>query len=329
MIELKNIFFRYTARDIGGINNASFKINKGESCALMGASGSGKSTLLKIISQEITPQKGEVKTAAKFKISKNQENIDLEEILMNFITQKDQSENSINLARDLLAQFELPSHIHFKLSSLSQGQLERAKLCRLLHSSPDLIILDEPFASIDSSLKFELMKELKQYISQSNRSLIWATHDIELALNFSDKIILLEHGKIVENATPLDFIQRPTHAYTLSYLSPTNKVVATVSSIKTVNSSLGEMTLENLPGEKVSLMVIPHRAWELSEERTDYWGKVVDRRITVFGVLLKVALQKQLVDQWAWVSFEEAQKHKTGDSVSLKLNTDLLHFLPI
>ncbi len=186
MIKLSNIFKSYGKEVV--FDNFSLDIPEGCFTAIMGASGSGKSTLLNILAG-LTPYSGEI-TGLSNRIAYvfQQHNLLPNKTLLEnvrFVAQDD-----IN-AEDILSILELIPYMNKYPSQVSGGQRQRAAIARALGYNAPLILMDEPFSSVDRELKLKLISSLKVYLEGKSSTCIIVTHDIEEARLFAQNIVEL------------------------------------------------------------------------------------------------------------------------------------------
>ncbi|MCX7653471.1 MAG: ABC transporter ATP-binding protein [Fervidobacterium sp.] len=171
------------------IENLSFELLKGESVAFLGPSGCGKTTLLKIVAgidknyngyiQKYFSKIGYVFQEPRLIPWKNV----LENILFVY--------NDEQRALSILKTFSLENFAHYLPSKLSGGMKQRVNLARALISDPEVLFLDEPFASLDVHMKLSIIEDIIEKRKIGNFSMILVTHDIREALLLADRIILL------------------------------------------------------------------------------------------------------------------------------------------
>ena len=199
------------------LSNVSFKVEKGEFIAIVGASGSGKSTLLHLIGGVDRPTNGKVyidgediyqyddDKLAIFRrrqvgliyqfynlipILNVEENITLPLDLDNHKIDKEKINNML----ELLGLMERRNHLP---NELSGGEQQRASIGRALITSPAIILADEPTGNLDSKASDEIVHLLKKSNKEYKQTIIMITHNLEIAA-YSDRIIKIEDGKIVE-----------------------------------------------------------------------------------------------------------------------------------
>lgn len=229
LLQLKALTKRYDKRSPAGITEVSFDLKEGECVSLIGPSGSGKSTTLNIIKENLAADHGEVvfhgKSIAyvpqvnfldpKLNIFKNIE----KEVL--YISDE---EKRINQVRSTIQILELTSEIERFPHEISGGQLQRVVIAKALVHNPDLIMMDEPFAHLDARLRFELMQDLFFLFKDKNIAVLWVTHEIQEALAFSHKVIVLNQGKVQQIGSPEEIYLAPRNMFVASFFGNVNLV---------------------------------------------------------------------------------------------------------
>ncbi|GER58602.1 ABC transporter ATP-binding protein [Patiriisocius marinus] len=221
MLEVTIDKFSYpNASEILILENLSFSLKPGEHLAVLGESGCGKSTLLSIIYGLFHLENGEVKWN-EIKLLGPTHKLIPGELFMKMVSQdldimpytsvaENIAEHLNRLDKisdnarvdELLEVVELQAFKNTKVAHLSGGQKQRVAIARALAKKPEILLLDEPFSSIDSFLKNKLRRQLFNYLKKSNIVCISATHDSEEALAFADNILLLKNGKEEMYGTP-------------------------------------------------------------------------------------------------------------------------------
>jgi len=192
ILEIKNLTFGYS-KDYLIYENFNLTLQKGEIKSIVGASGSGKSTLFELISKNIKPLNGRIKTKKIASIYQDpyssfhptyciQEQID--DVVKSYAQKEfDSLLKTLNLEKELLKR--KPHH-------LSGGQLQRCSILRAVLMKPDLLLADEPTSALDNITALETMQMLVKFLDRFGILLI--THDSSLALWCSDKIINIDKG---------------------------------------------------------------------------------------------------------------------------------------
>ena len=212
MLKIENVFHSYNQKEdiLKGINLDVFK---GEIISILGGSGSGKTSFLRILSGLERPHKGKIEIDDVLIVSENyflptyKRNIGLviqEKGLfphLNIIKNvcfglKGPKEEQNKVAIDLLTTFKVNQYQDQYPNNLSGGEQQRVAIARALAPKPRVLLMDEPFGSLDRVLRESLREETKLFLKSNRITCLMVTHDEEDALSMSDQIFLLEDGKI-------------------------------------------------------------------------------------------------------------------------------------
>ena len=220
------------------IRNLNFSVNKGEIVSFIGESGSGKTTFLKCLAGLEKINSGSIELNGKILnddttfVNPNLRKIGfvfqdyplfphinvLENITINleksFFSKLDYILQLTNL-KDLCERFP---------DQLSGGEQQRVCLARALIREPDLLLLDEPFSNLDSSIKFTIQQEIHKIIKQTKTTTILVTHDIKDTFNISDKILIFKAGILQQYDNPVNMYCNPVNCYCAKILGELNQV---------------------------------------------------------------------------------------------------------
>lgn len=234
---LKKIY-RTKYKKVFAVNYCDINIRSGEIVSLIGGSGSGKSTLANILSGILKPDEGQVYfndeklegnkfTSRKFGIqiifqdpmsAINNSFTIMEAIREPLDIIKDGSvEERNNKALQVLKKVQLStekSFVNKKCNELSGGQRQRVSIARALIMEPTLLIADEISSMLDPSTKANILRLLKQLQNVNGFSMLYITHDINLAKKISDKILVMNKGEIVEAGSVLEVLNNPKNICT-------------------------------------------------------------------------------------------------------------------
>lgn len=237
-IFIKNIkkkFDRFTA-----VDDVSFHVNDGEFLALLGPSGSGKTSLLRIIAGLEHADEGEIYLEGMDASGKPIMERKIGFVFQHFALFKHMTvfENiafGLRLRRPKLSEKEIFDRVTKLLefvhlegldqkhpSALSGGQRQRVALARVLAVEPKYLLLDEPFGALDARVRKELRRWLRKLHEVSGLTTIFVTHDQEEAMEMADRIAILNKGKLVEIATPLELWKKPANSFVYDFLGNYN-----------------------------------------------------------------------------------------------------------
>tara|TARA_X000001036_G_scaffold241101_1_gene224897 strand:+ start:146 stop:799 length:654 start_codon:yes stop_codon:yes gene_type:complete len=213
ILEINNLQHSYdgTTQSIKDVN---FKVRSGEFISILGHSGCGKSTLLRLIAGLEEQTKGTIKINGeiisddKFQTPTEKRGLGLVvqekalfphlSVLKNTSFGIKNNEAGRSKAMDLLELFEV-SHLASKYpNEISGGEQQRVALARALAPEPIILLLDEPFNALDEELKNNLHNETKKIIEEKKLTVLMVSHDKNEATFFSDRQIIMENGRIIE-----------------------------------------------------------------------------------------------------------------------------------
>jgi putative spermidine/putrescine transport system ATP-binding protein len=230
--------------EVRAVDAASFELARGKFLTILGPSGSGKTTLLRMIAGFIRPTAGEIFIAgqpvsavpphkrsigmvfqrlALFPHMTAAENVAYPLKMRRFDPQTipDRVENYLKLVR-------LPGYGKRRIHELSGGQQQRVAIARALVFEPDLLLLDEPLAALDRKLREDMQLEFRRIQQELGVTTINVTHDQREALVMSDEIIVMESGKIEQNARPVETYRHPASRFVAGFIGVTNFLAAVV-----------------------------------------------------------------------------------------------------
>jgi len=234
----KTTIFERTGMTIG-VRDASFSVFRGEVFVVMGLSGSGKSTLLRLLNRLIEPTSGTVRIhGADVTAMDPAELIDLRRREMSMVFQSfallpHQSvlENAAfglevagvgraerhERARAALEQVGLGPYAERLPEQLSGGMQQRVGLARALAVDPALMLMDEAFSALDPLIRREMQDELLRLQEESERTVVFISHDLDEALRIGDRIAIMEGGRILQVGTPAEILNHPADDYVRSF----------------------------------------------------------------------------------------------------------------
>ena len=223
---------------------ASLELAEGEFLTLLGPSGSGKSTLLMIVAGLTQPSVGEVWIGGKLctYVPPNKRDIGVvfqnyalfphltveENIAFPLRTRGVPASRAAGQVARALEVVQLP-HVAGRLpKELSGGQQQRIALARCMVYEPSIILMDEPLGALDRKLRDHMQLEIKQLHKQLGITVLYVTHDQEEAMAMSDRICLMNQGRIEQIGSPRDLYFRPRTAFVADFLGESNILEAIV-----------------------------------------------------------------------------------------------------
>jgi osmoprotectant transport system ATP-binding protein len=236
MIELQQVGKSFGA--VRAVEDLTLTVERGEFIALIGASGSGKSTTLKLINRLVECDQGQILFMGKPIRSLRPEDLRRR---MGYAIQATGLFPHWSVARnvatvprlldwpaarirdrvdELLILLSLnPAQFRDRYPrELSGGQLQRVGVARALAADPEVLLMDEPFGALDPINRQSMQKELARIHQVSNKTIVLVTHDIAEALLLATRVVLLDHGRIVQVGTPAQLLRNPTSEFVVDFI---------------------------------------------------------------------------------------------------------------
>jgi ABC-type sugar transport system ATPase subunit len=245
IVQIQNLTYKYDQRKTDGIADISIKIKQGKVLSLIGPSGSGKTTTLKCIANILPVSSGKIIFSEDVKMKYvdqypklDEEKTVYENLDYDLIQEIPDVEKRSNQIRTTLAFLEITNEINSQVKSISGGQKQRVIIAMALIHNPTLLLLDEPFANLDKSLRTQLLNELFDLLLEKGITVVWVTHNTEEALAYSHEIALLNYGKLQQIGSPQALYNRPENLFAAQFFNEVNLIPA-----KRIDSSNNEVTV--------------------------------------------------------------------------------------
>jgi len=235
-IELRNITKSFG--DVVALDNVSLMVHDSEFVTLLGPSGCGKTTLLRIVAGFLQPDQGEVLLNGQIvnRIPPNRRPTGMVFQSYALFPHMTASQNiSFGLRMRGISKTQIQEKVREVASlvgvehmldrypgQLSGGQQQRVALARTLAVAPTALLLDEPLAALDRKLRVGMRTELRKLILQVGITTIFVTHDQEEALTMSDRIAVMERGRIVQIGSPMDVYDHPQTTFVAGFVGNSN-----------------------------------------------------------------------------------------------------------
>jgi len=216
MIEVRNVSKRYSNKYV--VEDVSLKIAKGKITSFIGPNGAGKSTLLSMISRLLSKDQGEIllegqeisktknqELAKKISILKQSNHITIRLTIRELVSfgrfpysQGNLTKEDWEYVDEAIRYMELEDIQHKFLDQLSGGQKQRAYIAMVIAQNTEYILLDEPLNNLDMKHSVQIMKVLRRLVDELGKTVIIVIHDINFASCYSDYIVALKNGQVVE-----------------------------------------------------------------------------------------------------------------------------------
>jgi iron(III) transport system ATP-binding protein len=245
-IRLKDIVKRFGTLE--AVSHVSLDIQDGELFTLLGPSGCGKTTILRLIGGFHKPDRGEIYFGDRevSAIPPYERNIGMvfqnyalwphmtifDNIAYGLKIKKVPAKESAEKVNRALSLVNLTGLEKRYPGQLSGGQQQRVALARALVLNPDVLLLDEPLSNLDAKIRQQVRAEIRKLQKDLAITSIYVTHDQEEALTLSDRIAVLDHGKIQQIGSPRDLYQRPENSFVADFIGINNLIAGLVKEIR-------------------------------------------------------------------------------------------------
>lgn len=245
VLELENLTKRYG--ETTAVNELDLSVREGELLTLLGPSGCGKTTTLRMIAGLEQPDEGEI-TLDDRTIASRQTQLPPEDRSIGIVFQEFALFPHLSVAENVafgiedLPKGERSRRVEELLTlvglehcaeqsprELSGGQRQRIALARSLAVEPDILLLDEPFSNLDVGLRVRMREEVRRILKATDVTAISVTHDQEEAMSISDRVAVMQHGRLEQVGRPEEVFQQPSSRFVASFLGHASFLTGSVS----------------------------------------------------------------------------------------------------
>ena len=312
VLELDGVIKEYA--DETAVDSLSLSVREGELLTLLGPSGCGKTTTLRMMAGLERPDAGSVRLAGEVVADANRhvkpEDRDVGLVFQDFAlfphltvaeniafgladaTEAEKEER----VEELLDLVDLAGHRDAPPAELSGGQQQRVALARSLAPEPDILLLDEPFSNLDVRLRVEMREEVRQILKEAGVTAVSVTHDQEEALSISDRVAVMNDGRVEQVGKPEGVFEHPESRFVASFLGQAGFLSAWYEDGAVV-TPIGTFTPQRLnglsteyAGTDLDVLVRPDdlRATVVDESEAD--GHIIHRQYTGPSFVYRVEL---------------------------------------
>ena len=338
IIELKNITVSFDDEKV--LDDISLSISDKEFVTLLGPSGCGKTTTLRIIAGFLEPDSGDVFFDGQ-KINTlpaNKRNVNTifqryalfphlnvyDNIAFGLKVKKVPKDEIKIRVKEMLKLVNLEGFEKRSISQLSGGQQQRVAIARAVINEPKVLLLDEPLAALDLKLRKDMQVELKNIQKQLGITFVFVTHDQEEALSMSDKVVVMNEGKIQQIGTPQDVYNEPVNAFVADFIGESNIIDGVM--LDDFKVRVEGVTLQCLDkgfkvNEEVDVVIRPEDVDIVPAEKGLITGEVTS--VTFLGVHYEIIVD---VNGFKWM-IQTTDESKVGDKVGLLIEPDAIHIM--
>lgn len=353
-LKIENLVKTFPSRDrkkdFYAVDNVSLNFKHGELTTLLGPSGCGKTTTLRMLAGFEFPTSGKVIVDGKDITTQPPNKRDVGMVFQNYalfphltvyenvsyglkIKKVDKAELK-NKTEKVLSLMRLEEMKDRSPSQLSGGQQQRVAIARAIITEPKILLFDEPLSNLDAKLRQYMRIELRNLQRRLGITSIYVTHDQEEAMAISDRVVILNNGKVQQVASPLEIYLSPANSFVADFIGNSDILKASVNEIteKSIRLSLEEINIQvkNVSdhgfqkGDVVDCAIKPE-FWSI-DDQGDFLVEII--QATFLGSYMEYLAQlgKQsfkFVDYY----YHENGRKEAGSKVRLKLKNDLVKVL--
>ncbi|WP_082468012.1 ABC transporter ATP-binding protein [Leifsonia sp. Leaf264] len=245
------------------VDGIDLEVRSGEFISLLGPSGCGKTTLLRMIAGFEQPDAGDIVVGGQSVVDLPPHRRPVNTVFQSYalfphmtvaenvgygLRQKRVQKSEIaERVRDSLQLAQMLGFADRKPSTLSGGQQQRVALARALVNRPKVLLLDEPMSALDRKLREEMQIELKLLQKELGITFIFVTHDQQEALSMSDRVVVMQSGRVQQVGSTEDVYLKPANAFVAGFIGKQNFIDATVSGTDALIAADGTFAVSGLP----------------------------------------------------------------------------------
>ncbi len=311
-LEINNVSKKFGATE--AVSDFNLQIEKGELVSFLGPSGCGKTTTLRMVAGFETPTSGRIIMDGKdiTDMPANQRDVGMVfqsyalfpnmtvagNIGFGLKIMKKPADEIQQRVKDMLDLINMPEYAQRYPYQLSGGQQQRVALARALALRPDMLLLDEPLSALDAKIRVSLRSEIRSIQQKLGITAIYVTHDQEEALSLSDRVVVMNAGRIEQVGTPFEIYNFPETNFVASFVGTLNTAEAEV-----VDPARGLISMDGVQfvsaddlngrkkGEKVRMSVRPERFSFASEQKKDNTLDCIIENITFLGSVVRIQVR--------------------------------------
>jgi spermidine/putrescine ABC transporter ATP-binding subunit len=358
-VELRGIVKRYGS--VTALDQVTFSVEKGEFVSLLGPSGCGKTTTLRVIAGFIEPEEGEILVMGEEISAQPPNKRDMGMVYQSYalfphMTVFDNVAYGLRMRRmpgpqvgkrvtSVLDMVQLAGMENRFPSQLSGGQQQRVALARAIAIQPKVLLLDEPLSNLDAKLRKQMQVELRELQRRLAITTVYVTHDQEEALVLSDRIVILDCGRIMQIGDPSAVYHNPASTFVADFIGTMNIFRGRISRLDEIGCQLSFITAGGLHLELAMSSAQPLQSGEvcvaIRPEQIQFMPSAFSGETSnlIHGVVAHVAYMGGRTSYYVDVGSQErlivdtpnvagADSRRVGSRVVCRLVPEAVHILP-
>ncbi|MER5456211.1 ABC transporter ATP-binding protein [Micromonospora sp. NPDC002389] len=347
-VTLESVSKRFArAGDTAAVDDVDISIAAGEFFTLLGPSGCGKTTTLRMVAGFYFPTSGRIRFGAEDVTRRPPNKRDTGMVFQNYALfphmsvaqnvayglkiRKVGRAESRRRVEEALGEVHLGGYGERRIDQLSGGQQQRVALARALVIRPRTLLLDEPLSNLDAKLREETRTEIRRIQKESGTTAIYVTHDQAEAMAMSDRIAVMESGRVQQIGAPQEIYHRPANAFVARFIGRSNVLSLPVTAVTDETVTVGRPDGTEIvvaapvghglrPGESALVSVRPeHIGLTSATEAGALPGRVTELEFTGMATNLVVEVAGESVQVAA---IDVPSGVAVGDQIGLRLNRE-------
>ena len=315
LLHVEDLFLRYRGQARPAVDGLSFAAERGEIFALLGPSGSGKTSTLRMIAGFERPERGRIVLDGK-RIEGDGAFVPPERRNVGFVFQEfalfphltvmenvtfglrgiPKQERAAR-AMEILERAQLAEYAGRYPRQLSGGQQQRVALARAMAPRPHVILMDEPFGSLDPDLREDARRKIRGVFREHEMSAVFVTHDQTEALGFADRIGVLREGRVEQVGTPEELYNQPRTRFVAAFIGGANILVGQGRG-DCVMTPIGRVPVDRHAEGDVTVAIRPEHLQLEAASAGEPAGTVVSRVFHGHDLTIRVAIAGAEVTVW-------------------------------
>jgi ABC-type Fe3+/spermidine/putrescine transport system ATPase subunit len=343
-IEVEELTKRYGASTV--VDRVSFGAQEGELLTFLGPSGCGKTTTLRCIGGFNAPDAGTIRIGGADMRAVPPHRRQIGMVFQNYAlfphlsvfenvafglrvrgVAREEIARRTDRALDMVRLTGLATRYPKQLSG---GQQQRVALARALVYQPRVLLLDEPLSNLDAKLRIEMRAEIRNLQRELGLTALYVTHDQEEALSISDRVMVMNQGRIEQISTPWDLYNRPRTLFVASFVGTANVLRARPNGAAVRVAETFDLTLPSGPATGPGSIVVRPEGVHLHDSTATEGFAATVRAVTLLGATLRIEIELAggagLVADVPHNGTESALR--PGDAVRVTLDTARIVFIP-
>ncbi|QBL10388.1 ABC transporter ATP-binding protein [Rheinheimera sp. D18] len=343
MLNIQKVSIAYAKHNV--VNNICFSLDQGQIGCLVGPSGCGKTTLLRAIAgfEPITAGSislaGQAVSAADMLLAPEQRQVGMvfQDFALfphlnvadniSFGLRHSTKANKAAKVKQLLQLVGLPDLAQRYIYQLSGGQQQRVALARALAPEPKVLLLDEPFSSLDAELREGLAREIRHILQQLNITAVMVTHDQNEAFAMADIVGVMQQGQLQQWATPYELYHKPANRFVADFIGRGVLLPGTMLDAQQVQTNLGRFVQRYSSalqaGDKVEILIRPDDI--VHDDTSNVTALVVEKAFRGSHILYRLTLNSGEQVQCLALSHHN---HAIGEHIGIRLDLDHVVLFP-